>query len=420
MSHTARRAAVALLAVLGLLVSALLVLLPADSASAATTGRIVGEITGPGGAQKIRMTWFTKDWGYISKRDVNRGAYSLSLPPGTYWIQFTDRRPAYNIKKYAPTDIKVTLGAGDVKIKRVRMHRGAAITGTVRAGGRRAGGARVVAANAARQSFEVRANKKGQFALGGLPAGSFSVFTYERTGQWVARSTQVDGLRLGQVSNVAIRLTKRAGKLLVLLSAGGREIHKRVFVTAVSRKTGQFWTARASSDGSVTFEGLFPGRYSLVMPDVGNYLGREGNVVKGRVRPDHLAIGKFNLTQRGGWFDGIVVDAEDPSHPLAGALVQIFDKTGGEIDSATTGPSGGFHLGGALRDSTGWTIVAQPDPANGTAYLGEEGTPHRCKYGRAELTGLRVFTGQGTDAGAIELPHLAQQDRPSCVPSDAP
>ena len=123
------------------------------------------------------------------------------------------------------------------------MRRGAAITGTVKAGGKAAKGARIVAANTAEQSFEVKANGKGQFALGGLPAGSYSVFTYDRTKN-VRRQEPVGAeMKAGQAENVAINLKKKAGRLLVDLYAGSAPLTGPTTVTVVSRANGQFWSA---------------------------------------------------------------------------------------------------------------------------------------------------------------------------------
>lgn len=418
MLPNARRASVPLLVVLALLVSVLLVLARSEPAAAGSnTGKVRGNIVGTqGGNPKVKVAWFTKDWKFIDQRKAYHGVYYLTLPPGTYWLQFTDQRPTYDVTKYAPTDIKVTVRANHSITKTVKMRPGAAITGTVLAGGKKAGGARIVAADASERSYATTANKKGQFALGGLPAGSYSVFTYDRKKQWVGKSDWVPKLKPGDVSNLPISLKKKAGGLLVDLYAGGATIKKRVFVTAVSKKTGQFWTARAAH-GSVAFEGLFPGRYRVVVPDVGNYFGRTGAVRKGRVRPGRAAFGSFRLNQRGGWVSGIAVDGEDSSYPLAEVRVRLFDAAGSLIDTTVTGDSGFFRLGGALRTSTGWTVVADPDPANGTPYLGEDDGVHRCKYGAGEIDAIAVESGQGTDAGPVLLPHLAQQDRPSCDPT---
>ena len=49
------------------------------------------------------------DWNYIGQKAANGGGYSLSLPPGTYHLQFVDQRPSYDVTRYAPTDVKVTV-----------------------------------------------------------------------------------------------------------------------------------------------------------------------------------------------------------------------------------------------------------------------------------------------------------------------
>ena len=165
------------------------------SASAAETGKVRGAIyAGKGLADRIQVTWFDSDWHYIGKRKLSRGVYSLRLRTGTYWLQFTDLRPVYDVTRYAPTNVKVTVRSGRTATKTVHMHRGAAITGVVKAGGKPAGGARIVAANTSEQSFSVNANSKGQFAVGGLPAGSYSVFSYDRAKKWVGKSLWVPGM----------------------------------------------------------------------------------------------------------------------------------------------------------------------------------------------------------------------------------
>ena len=54
------------------------------------------------------MTWFTADWTYLGSRKAHGGGYSLALEPGTYHLQFTDQRPAYDVEKYYPADVTVT------------------------------------------------------------------------------------------------------------------------------------------------------------------------------------------------------------------------------------------------------------------------------------------------------------------------
>ncbi|MFC4787083.1 MSCRAMM family protein [Nocardioides sp. MAHUQ-72] len=415
MTPSSRRA-LAPLVLLVALVATLLVVGSGTSASAAT-GTVRGQITGSqDGKVRVKMLWFTRDWHYLGQRKVRGDIYSLSLPAGTYHLQFVDQRPSYDIRKYAPTDIKVTIGSRTVQ-KDVRMHRGAAITGTVTAGGKRASGAKVVAANTAEQSFVTKANKQGQFAVGGLPRGSYSVFTYDRTRTWVDKSTWVPGLDLGEVDNVGIALRKRGGSLLVdLRRADGSTMRGTFFVTAVSKASGQFWTARATG-GTVTFQGLYPGRYRMVAPGVGNYLPQTGAVVGGRVRAGRADLASsFTWTHPGASVSGIVVDGEDTSYPLEGAQVMLFDARGTKLGTTTTNSLGQFWFGGQLTSQAGMKVVAQPGPYS--PYLGK-GT-HYCKYGSATSSAFAVITGQESDAGAVALPHLPadEQDGEQCYPSD--
>ena len=322
------RTRAALVTVLALLGSLMLVVGPPSSADAATTGHVRGGIYGThGSTPKVVMQWFTKDWAYLGKRTQSNGSYSLSLTPGTYWIQFVDQRPAYDVTKSAPANIKVTVRAAHTTTKNVTMRPGAAITGTVSAGGKAAKGARVVAANASEQSFDVKANNRGQFALGGLPAGSYSVFTYDRSKRYVAKSLWVPGLKAGKPQNVAIKLNQTAGRLLVDLYAGSEPVHTKATVTVVNKANGQFWSAKARH-GSVSFQGLYPGRYKIVVPGVGNYFGSTGSVKGGNVRPGKVAFGSYRLTQRGAWVTGTLVDGANDAYPLKDAQVLLKDEDG--------------------------------------------------------------------------------------------
>ena len=382
--------------------------------TAERTTKVRGSIKAADKGVKYRVRWFTKDWTYIDERKVTGGIYSLSLQPGTYYLQFVDLRPAYNVTKYAPTDIKVKVGDTSVQ-KNVRMKRGAAITGTVRAGGRVAGGAEVVAANAAEQSYRVTANKRGQFALGGLPAGSYSVFTYDRKKAYVGRSTYLAGMKLGQVRNTPITLGTRAGRLLVDLRTKDGKVKEKVFVTAVSKATGQFWTVKARG-GEAIFSGLFPGKYRMVAPGVGSFLPQSGAIKGAMVRSgkDDLAS-TFTWTKRGATISGAVVDEEHPDAPMEDVEVLAFDQSGARLGSATTGADGLFTITGAITTQQGVTVKIQPGGTN-PPYL--QGT-YYCKYGTASQGGVSVRTGEDTVLGILALPQLptAQQDnRSNCGP----
>ena len=330
-----------------------------SASSAAASGKVRGNIFGQTGGKPLRlkMLFFKGDWTYLGSRKLDGGAYSITLPAGSYHLQFIDLRPSYDVKKFAPTDVAVKVSGGRTTVKNVRMRPGAAITGTVRANGKPAAKARIVAANPSEQSFETTANDKGQFAIGGLPAGAYSVFTYDRTKTWVGKSAYIPKLKRGQFGSVNVNLNRRAGGLLVDLYADGQPLKGTGYATAVSRASGQFWTAKIRQ-GSVTFQGLFPGRYKIVVPDVGRWIGRTGAVKNGVVRGGRTAFGSFALTQQGGQFTGKLV-REDGTSAMGGATVRLYDKSGAlvaETKSAST--TGVFRVGGSLRTQSGMTLVA--------------------------------------------------------------
>lgn len=404
----ARRAVATLLA---LLLAGVFLAVPVP-ANAADKGRVRGEILSHSGpVSRVKLLWFDAQWNYLGGRRFKGGGYSLSLAPGTYYLQAADMAPSYDVTKNAPSTVKVTVRAGHTTAKNIRMSRGASIGGSVKAGGKNAGGARVVAANTDEQSFQTTADKSGHFALGGLPPGNYSVFTYDRKAAFVGKSLYLPKLKGPTYTPVAIKLKKKAGSLLVDLYAGKKPMRAKAFVTAVSRTTGQFWTAKATR-GSVTFRGLYPGRYYLEVPGVDNYLPARVRV-KTKVRSGRVAFGSARLTKKGAKITGKVIDRDHPDISLAGASLQLFDASGQLIDTATSRSSGAFTLDGQLTTQKGMTVVAGPGP--GSSYLGQ-GTPHNCKYGTAKVRGVKVSTGKRTAVGKVALPHLPddQQDGAQC------
>lgn len=386
------------IAVLGALLAGLLLLVPTAGAPAADpTGKVRGNIFGAAGGAplKLKMLVFKGDWTYLSARNVFGSAYSISLPAGNYHLQFVDKRPSYDVEKFAPTDVFVKVRPGFTATKDVRMRKGAAITGTVFAGGRPGAKARVVAANAAEQSFETIANDRGQFALGGLPAGTYSVFTYDRRKQFVGKSSFIRNLGAGKFANIRVSLPKRAGGLLVDLYGGGKPLQGTAFATAISRRTGQFWTSKVRQ-GSVSFQGLFPGRYRIVVPDVGRWIGRTGSVKNGVVRAGRTAFGSFRLTQRGGAFTGTLV-REDGGMPMQGATVRLFDSSGAMVSETTSSTTGYFLVGGRLRAQSGMTVVAfnSFDP----------------NYDRISVEGLSIELNQDKSLGTLVMPRAETSAR---------
>ncbi|MCW2765735.1 MAG: hypothetical protein JWO11_1694 [Nocardioides sp.] len=412
-STTTRRLSALLALVVALLASLVLVVgspLPASAETGTVKGQVIGTQAGP---LKIRMMWFDRHWTYLGQRRLDRDIYSLSLPAGTYHLQFVDLRPSYDVTKYAPSDVTVTVSAGNPVQRDVKMRRGAALTGTVKAGGRPARGARVVAASTDETSYETTANRAGQFALGGLPAGDYSVFTYDRQKTWVARSTWVPKLQRPEVRNLALTMRAKGGSMLVdLKRPDGKAMKGSFFVTAVSRASGQFWTERAQR-GTVIFQGLYPGRYRMVAPGVGIYLARTGSVQGGNVRPGRAdLVSRFAWTRRGAWLTGSVVDKEAPDVPLEGAQVLLYDKAGNQIGGTSTNEQGRYTLKGQLSTQAGLTVAVQPDPDRDGWLQGE----NYCRFERLEVSPVAIRTGHATDIGEVLLPHQPSSDR-LCAPA---
>jgi carboxypeptidase family protein len=404
------RSRAALVAVVALVAGLLVAVAPAGSANAASTGQVVGEIRFPQKRAKVDVLWFTSEWQYLGRKKAGAGTYTINLAPGTYWLQFVDQRESYDIGKYAPTDVKVTVGSSRI-IRNVRMQRGAYITGTARTGdGKPAAKATVTAANTGGRSFSTTANGKGQFAIGGLPQGKYSVFTWDKKKRWVGKSTWAGKVKTGHGTNVSVRLGKRAGALRLLLDTPTGPLKVKTSVTVTSKKTGQWWTATAKG-GSAVFKGLYPGKYTLDFPGAGIWL-RDTKPVKGAtVRRGGTPIGQAKLTKRGGWITGQAVDAGAPAYPLEKAQVQLYDIYGTKMDETVTDSSGFFTLDGQLYTQTGMTVVINPNPQLG----GYTQTTSYCQFVTKDLPGVPATQGRETPLGAVTVQRAPGQANPACA-----
>ncbi|MCW2773523.1 MAG: hypothetical protein JWN91_1849 [Nocardioides sp.] len=419
-----RRSLAALVALLlALLLGALVGTAPVVAAG--DTGVAFGTIRFP---QKdnpgIKVLWFTKDWSYLGTRTAAGGSYSLNLPAGSYHLQFVDQRPSYKTDKYAPTDISVTVRAGHGTQKNVAMKKGAFITGTVKTHGKTAKKARVVAANQNQSSFETTANNKGQFAVGGLPEGKYSLFTYDHRHLYVDKSTYAGKLQPGGSANVAINLTKKAGSLRVYMFTSANGVKKRVsgnpVVTAVSKATGQFWSAKVTG-GNVVFQGLYPGKYKLVANGFGVWFGRTGAIEGANVRAGKADFGTFTYTKRGGWVSGTVVDggSDDGSDfPMKDSVVRLFDAGGAELTSTTADENGHFTLSGQFGTMNGLTVTVDPNPSGG-GWATAAPPDNYCQFVQGSTAPVSITLGQGTDVGAVPLPRSTASSQPTqCLPND--
>ena len=402
----------ALLSLVVGLLAALMAVGAAPGAHAADRILVYGRVGFPQGDNpNLKVLWFDSGWGYLGQQRADGGGYSLRLPPGTYHLQFVDQRPAYEVRKYAPTNIQVTLRDRPVA-KNVVMRKGAAITGAARAGGRPLAGARVVAANQAEQSFPTISDKKGRFAIGGLPAGKYCLFTFDKARRWVDKCTWVGGLDTGQFKDAKTRLRKQAGSLTVFLTTASNGTPPRSTVTVTSKRTGQWWTATAR-DGKAVLSGLHPGGYSIKYDGAGIWLTQLGSVRHASVSSGRMEFGDFRLTQRGGWIRGNVVDSSDETRPLAEAVVQLWSASGTKLAESISSDDGSFDLKGQLTTQEGLTIVVQPGQY--TDYLGVG--PLRCQYVATPHEGYNVTTGEENYIGDIGIDRKPGQDKSGCATS---
>ena len=365
----------------------------------------------------IKMTWFDANWGYLGQQRANGGGYSLKLAPGTYHLQFTDQRPSYDVKKFAPTDIAVTVGSHPVA-KNVTMRAGGAITGTAKGGGKALGGATVIAANKSEQSFATTANSKGQFAVGGLPAGKYCLFTYDRAKKYVGKCTWAGGVNFGQAKNKSVQLTQRAGSLTVFVDTADGGSAPASNLTVTSKSTGQWWTARVRG-GKAVFTGVFPSRYNFKYDGGGVWLGATGSVNNGKVRPNTMGFGNVRIKDRGGWITGSLVDASAPTYALVpktaqpGAAVMLFNANGTKVAETTSDTDGNFTLTGALPTQEGLTIVVDPsNTAGGYMFGGGHTGPvaKECQYARTEpIEKYAVTTNLETFVGDIAVDRVPDQ-----------
>ena len=402
---------------LAALLAALLATPGPGAQAAADKQRVYGAINCPGQTEcpNIKVLWFDKTWTYIDEGRANGGGYALRLAPGTYHLQFVDQRPAWDTSKYAPTDVTVTVREQTVR-KTVTMRSGASITGVARAAGKPLRGARVVAANQAEQSFATTANKKGQFAIGGLPAGKYCLFTFDRARKYVDKCAWVGGIDFGQSRNQPVRLSKKAGSLTVFVETKEDGSAPNSSVTVTSRKTGQWWSSKVRG-GKAVFGGLFPGRYRIKYDGAGVWFTATGAVRGGVVRPQRMAFGDFTLLERGGWVTGVVVDAGDrdstlrPQGTQPGAVVMLFAADGTKLAQTTSGADGGFRLDGLIRSQGDLTIVVDPSTSSSGYMVGAD----VCQFQRTEF--LRQFSAtQGEDSftGPIAVDRVPGQMDPDC------
>lgn len=291
-------------------------------------GRVTDASTGsPIGRIQVRL--FTAGFDYIRTVTVgSNGVYQMTSPgPGSYHLQFVDGRPAYDTKAYAARlDVPVRVGSSAVQ-KNVRLHRGGAIGGTVEVRGKRAAGARIRAISNGGQVIEVRADKRGQYALGGLAKDDYRVYAYDTRNRRVGRSKLVRRVELRTFRRASFDLTTRPGTIRGFITAGGARIRGTVFVTAVNKGTGEYWVQKVSA-GNLSLRGLTPGSYRLQVPDTNGHLG--GSFTIGRIRAGARRNVSITLSTRAGTISGQAVDATSGAG-IPNISVRLTDAQGKRV-----------------------------------------------------------------------------------------
>lgn len=260
-------------------------------------GKVIGRVVNPRGAgvARARVVLFDRQWNYLREvRARPSGRFTFAkLAPGRYRLQVRDGRPAWNTKSFALRDATVRVRANRTTVTVVKMRRGAFLTGRVTRGKKNRPAARaLVRANDANgRAFQVRADHHGRFALGGLPPGRYRIWGNDSRHQWVGRTVVVRRLARGTGRDVRIRMRTRAGGVNGYVMEGGRIARNPTWVTAIHRRTGQWWTARVRS-GDLSLPGLAPGRYEFVLTGTKEFAGRtlrpRVKVKSGRTR--HLVL----------------------------------------------------------------------------------------------------------------------------------
>jgi len=178
-------------------------------------------------------------------------------------------------------------------------------------------------------------------------------------------------------------------------------------VTITSNQSGQWWTATAR-DGTAVFKGLYPGAYTLKFDGAGVWFARTGAVQRASVKPGQMAFGKFDITTRGGWVTGNVVDGGDPDVTMAGAQVRLFDRAGQLVASSVSDADGLFSLTGQLASQEGMTVVVGPKANSGGWMQGGMW----CKFSEGSLEPVGITTGEETYVGDVELQRSTDKDQP--------
>lgn len=353
-----------------LLGAGLLVGLPAPAEAAGTQvyGRVTDASTGAP-IKTVKVLLFDASWNYLSRTKVRKnGIYQLTAPAaGRYHLQFVDGRPAYDTKAYAARlDVRLTVRSRPAQ-KNVRLTRGGAIGGVVKVRGKRAAKAHIRAVSNGGQVIEVDANRRGEYALGGLAKDDYRVYAYDARHRRVGTSKLVRRVKLRTFRKASFNLTTRPGTIRGFLTVGGSRVRGVAYVTAVNKKTGEYWVKKVSS-GNISLRGLTPGSYRLDVPDTDGWFGGSFNL--GTLRAGGRRDVTVDLSTRGGTFTGQAVDHTPPEaeYGIPNISVRLSDAQGRTLDERTANQDGTFRIGGTARGQAVTVTILAYSTVKGHGY----------------------------------------------------
>ena len=269
--------------------------------AAPVTGKVVGRVVDARGAgvPKARVAVFDDDWHYLRDTVARRtGRFALAdLPPGRYRLQVTDTRAAWRTDLFALRDVRVRVRAHSTTVLAVTVRKGAYVTGRVTRGKQdsSASRARVRVTDAYGRHHEVKADRRGRFALGGLSKGTYRVWAEDAAHRWAGRTTVVRGLTRSTPRDLTLRLRTRTGGVNGFVLEGDRIAQHTTWVTAVHRATGQ-WRVVRVRNGDLSLPGLLPGRYDFTLTATSTHAGRTvkaaARVRAGRTSQVTLRLGR--------------------------------------------------------------------------------------------------------------------------------
>lgn len=304
----------------------------------------------------ITVRLFTDDFTYIKDTTGKSGIYSFTSPgPGTYRLQFVDARPAYDVKAYAPKlDVPITVDESGSAEKAIKLKRGGSIYGSVKVRGKVAGGASLRAFSDHGHVVSVKADKKGNYALGGLANDNYRVFAHDPKNNWVGSSRLVRSVRSKTFKKASFNLrTKAASFTGGFLKTGGSRAQGTPTVTLVNTSTGDYWV-QTIKGGALNLRGLTSGTYTLKVPTTRGYFG--GSFALGRLRSGQNRFASVNLSERSGYLVGKVVNSKT-GLPLKNIGVRLVDANGATLDEMPTDTAGAFRLGDGQAEQTGVKII---------------------------------------------------------------